>query len=342
MGKWFQFLRKKGTPASESTTEQPDNTETLSDLGQLLRQARQEQHISLEALEQETRIRQKYILAIEEGRYDELPTLGHIHGFMRNYALALGLDMQEVEELYAKERGAHHRFEPRIFHPKNIALLPKKPLLRANALLAIVIVLLLGTAGWFFWQYGWPWLQPQIMPQPTTTATATAVPTTTATPTQTATHENIAPTSTPEEPATATSTLEPTTTPEPTVTPTLDAPLVLPTPTAKPTNTPTPKPTPEQEGVTLLLKFVDRVWLQVAVDGQDLPGEMFETGDEKEWQAEFTIYLICGNAGGVEATVNGEELGLLGERAEVVEKIWGPEGEIEPTPEVEPTPTQAP
>ena len=150
MGKWLQFLRKRGTPASENTTEQPDNTKQLSDLGQLLRQARQEQHISLEALEQETRIRQKYILALEEGRYDELPTPGHIHGFMRNYALSLGLDMQEVEELYAKERGVHHRFEPRIFHPKNIALLPKKPLLRANALLAIVIVLLLGTAGWFF------------------------------------------------------------------------------------------------------------------------------------------------------------------------------------------------
>ena len=343
MGKWLQFLRKRGTPASESTTEQPDNTEQLSDLGQLLRHARKEQHISLETLEQETRIRQKYILALEEGRYDELPTPGHIHGFMRNYALCLGLDMQEVEELYAKDRGAHHRFEPRIFHPKNIALLPKKPLLRANALLAIVIIMLLGTAGWFFWQYGWPWLRPQIMPQPT--ATATAVLAATATPTQTATRETIAPTSTPEdESATATPTLEPTATPEPTVTatPTLDAPLVLPTPTAKPTNTPTPEPTPEQEGVTLLLKFVDRVWLQISVDGQDLPGEMFEIGEEKEWQAEYSIYLICGNAGGVEATVNGEELGLLGERAEVVEKIWGPEGEMEPTPEVEPAPTKAP
>lgn len=343
MGKWFQFLHKRGTPASASTTAQPDSTKPLSDLGQLLRQAREDQRISLEALEQETRIRQKYILALEEGRYDELPTPGHIHGFMRNYALCLGLDMQEVEELYAKDRGAHHRFEPRIFHPKNIALLPKKPLLRANVLLVIVIVMLLGTAGWFFWQYGWPWLRPQIMPQPTATATATV--SLTLTPSRTATREAIAPTSTPEdETATATPTVEPTIASEPTATatPTVDAPLVLPTPTARPTNTPTPEPTLEQEGVTLLLKFVDRVWLQISVDGQDLPGEMFETGEEKEWQAEDTIYLICGNAGGVEVTVNGEELGVLGERAEVVEKMWGPEGEVTPTPEVEPTPTKAP
>ena len=43
--------------------------------------------------------------------------------------------------------------------------------------------------------------------------------------------------------------------------------------------------------------------------------------------------MICGNAGGIEVTVNGQELGVLGERAQVVERVWGPEGEITPTPE---------
>ena len=99
MGKRLNFLRRKGKRASEGETTQSDSTEqTLSDLGQLLRQAREERGISLEALEQQTRIRQKYILALEEGRYDELPTPGHIHGFMRNYALALGVDMEEVDK----------------------------------------------------------------------------------------------------------------------------------------------------------------------------------------------------------------------------------------------------
>ena len=82
--------------------------------------------------------------------------------------------------------------------------------------------------------------------------------------------------------------------------------------------------------------------MQVTIDGEELPGELLEVDDEREWKAQYTIYMICGNAGGVELTVNGEELGLLGERAQVVEKIWGPEGEIAPTPGAESaTPTPA-
>ena len=69
---------------------------------------------------------------------------------------------------------------------------------------------------------------------------------------------------------------------------------------------------------------------------------MFEVGEEQEWTAQDTIYMICGNAGGMEVTVNGEDLGVLGERAEVVEKTWGPQGEITPSPEAEGTPTPTP
>jgi hypothetical protein len=75
---------------------------------------------------------------------------------------------------------------------------------------------------------------------------------------------------------------------------------------------------------------------------------LFEAGDEKEWRGQSAIYMICGNAGGVVATVNGVEVGVLGARAEVVEKTWGTEGEITPTPTatergtVTPTPTEAP
>jgi hypothetical protein len=84
--------------------------------------------------------------------------------------------------------------------------------------------------------------------------------------------------------------------------------------------------------VTLKIRVVDRVWLQVTVDGEQAPGQLLEVDDEREWQGDSTIYMICGNAGGVEATVNGKELGVLGARAEVIERTWGPEGEITPTP----------
>ena len=120
MAKWGQFLRNKSRRGDASQTEETQSSSAYGELGRLLRETREEKRITLDQIEKHTRIRQKYILALEEGRYEELPTPGHIHGFLRNYALRLGLDMEEVEALYAKDRAAHRRFEPRIFHPKNI------------------------------------------------------------------------------------------------------------------------------------------------------------------------------------------------------------------------------
>jgi cytoskeletal protein RodZ len=270
-----------------------------------------------------------------------------VHGFLRNYALSLGLDIDEIEALYARDRAAHRRFEPRIFHPQNISLIRRRPLIKADLVLAIVIVALLAALGFLFWQYGWPVVQPMLARAGVLAGTATATPTQTATPLRpTQTRQVAAPTRTTAATATQTATAaaqEPTATPppEPTATATLDAPLVLATPTPEPTQTPTPSPT-RSEGVVVQARFVDRVWLQVSVDGQDAPGEMYEAGEEQEWTAQNTIYVICGNAGGMEVTVNGEDLGLLGERAEVVEKTWGPQGEIAPSPTTTATPTATP
>jgi hypothetical protein len=136
---------------------------------------------------------------------------------------------------------------------------------------------------------------------------------------------------TPTEAETAAPTETSTPQPVPTATPTLDSPLVIATPTPEPTSTPTATPT-RTGGVVVAARFIDRVWLQVTIDGQESPGNLYEAGDEEQWTADRTIYMICGNAGGVELSVNGKELGVLGERAQVVEKTWGPQGEITPTP----------
>ncbi|MBN1641513.1 MAG: helix-turn-helix domain-containing protein [Anaerolineae bacterium] len=345
MAKLGQLFRKRDTPAPDETGAQGTEARAAQgEVGQLLRQAREESGISLEQIEAQTRIRQKYLLALEEARYDDLPTPGHVHGFLRNYALALGLDIEEVEALYARDRAGHRRFEPRIFHPKNISLIPKRPLLKADLVLAIIIVVLVAALGFLFWRYGWPILQPVLM---RTGAAATATPTQTATipaPTQTrqaAQTRRADPTGTPAATATLIA-AAPTSTrasePTPTATATLDAPLVIATPTPSPTQTPTPTAT-RSEGVVVQARFVDRVWLQVRLDGQDSPGELFEAGEEREWTAQYTIYIICGNAGGMQVTVNGEDLGLLGERAQVVEKTWGPQGEITPGTEATGTPS---
>jgi cytoskeleton protein RodZ len=312
----------------------------MGELGELLRSTREEKRITLEEAENVTRIRAKYLLALEEGRYDDLPTPGHVHGFLRNYATYVGLDMRDVETLYAKETSGRRLFEPGIFQPKDIALSPQKPLIKADIILGLVVaVVVIVVGGWMFWQYGWPLVRPVLSPtatpsptveqaaaKPTFTAVREIMSMATSTPLA-STATSAPPTDTPISP-TATPTEPP-----PIATPTLNAPLVVATPTPLPTPTPTRTPTRAQ-GVTLGIEVIERTWLQVSVDGQELPGELLEAGQKREWQAEQQIYFICGNAGGVEVTVNGEVLGTLGEPAQVVEKTWTPGGEVIPTPAI--------
>jgi cytoskeletal protein RodZ len=303
----------------------------MGELGQLLRQAREEKGISLEEIEKATRIRQRYLVALEAGDYGQLPTPGHIQGFLRNYAVHIGLDWNEVQGLYAKEASSHHISDPGIFHPKDIILAPRKPLLKADLVLALVILLVAGViGGWAFWRYGRPLLfarsMPTSTPEPATTEPVAVKSSATATHAAlSATPTPVVATPTPQKP-TATSTLL-----VPTPTKTLDAPLLIATPTLPPTSTPIPTPK-QTEGVVLQVKVVERTWLQVTVDNQELPGELLEADQERKWEAKQAIHLICGNAGGVVITVNGVELGSLGERGQVVEKTWTPQGEATPTP----------
>jgi cytoskeletal protein RodZ len=72
----------------------------VSDLGQLLRRARLEKKISLEDLQETTKIRKRYLEAIEDGNYKVLPGSFYVRAFIKSYAEAVGLDPNEVLKLY--------------------------------------------------------------------------------------------------------------------------------------------------------------------------------------------------------------------------------------------------
>ncbi|WP_309122963.1 RodZ domain-containing protein [Paenibacillus sp.] len=73
----------------------------MSDLGQLLRKARTEKNISLDQLQETTKIRKRYLEAIEEGNYKILPGTFYVRAFIKQYSEAVGLDPDEVFRLYA-------------------------------------------------------------------------------------------------------------------------------------------------------------------------------------------------------------------------------------------------
>lgn len=79
---------------------QQEQNEKLKELGSCLRQVRQEQLISLEDVAAKTRIQERLLKAIEDGRQDELPEPIYIKGFIKKFADALGLNGAEFAESF--------------------------------------------------------------------------------------------------------------------------------------------------------------------------------------------------------------------------------------------------
>lgn len=70
--------------------------DAIRSVGQLLKAAREERHLSIPQVAIETRIRQLYIKAIEDGELDSLPGEIYKIGFIKTYATFLNLDPFEI------------------------------------------------------------------------------------------------------------------------------------------------------------------------------------------------------------------------------------------------------
>jgi len=75
----------------------------MSDLGALLRKAREERKMSLDDIQELTKIRKRYLEAIESGDHSVLPGTFYVRAFIKNYSEAVGLNPEEVLRLYQHE-----------------------------------------------------------------------------------------------------------------------------------------------------------------------------------------------------------------------------------------------
>ena len=317
----------------------------MAAIGLLLRETREAKGLTLNDVEQATRIQSRYLEALEDEEYDRLPGEVYVRGFLRNYARFLGIDLEaRLAEASGGQasaskpngaRGQRLRLDQPVYVP--LDRLPSRTLLRVVLVLMIVAVV----AGGGYWGYRTFWATgrlPLRLPafldfSATVTATVTVVPTVTLLPaTVTSTIAAPANTATPAEatvsaqlPA-ATETTAPTLSPIPVVTDT-PAPTSTPvlTDTPAPTATPTITRTPTVKvyrGVEVAIVLRERSWLQVTVDGVRVHEGILEAGDTRKWEGTHSVALRAGNGGGVVVKLNGELLGPLGEKDEVIDIEW--------------------
>jgi len=80
--------------------------------------ARERKGVDLYRAERDTKIRARYLAALERGDYRELPGAVYTKGFLRNYALYLGLEPEEILTQWRRERGDMGPPEPVIAVPR--------------------------------------------------------------------------------------------------------------------------------------------------------------------------------------------------------------------------------
>jgi cytoskeletal protein RodZ len=82
-------------------------------LGEVLRAAREGKGVDLARVERDTKIRERYLSALERGDYRDLPGAVYTKGFLRNYGAYLGLDPEYLIDLYRIESAALAGERPR-------------------------------------------------------------------------------------------------------------------------------------------------------------------------------------------------------------------------------------
>lgn len=79
----------------------------METIGKILKNAREKKGLSVQDLEATTRIVSRYIIALEEENFDELPAEIYVKGFLKNISDKIGLNSTDMLELYSLQKSGN-------------------------------------------------------------------------------------------------------------------------------------------------------------------------------------------------------------------------------------------
>lgn len=120
------------------------------DIGNRLKNAREAQGLSLEAIEEETKIRRKYLKALEDEQFDVLPGPVYAKAFLKNYARYLKLDVEDVLPEFNRKVKAYASIEDDEKESKEAVREEDRPAkTHSRWYVAVVAVILLGVSLYY-------------------------------------------------------------------------------------------------------------------------------------------------------------------------------------------------
>jgi cytoskeleton protein RodZ len=132
-------------------------------IGDLLRETRQSYGGEIERIAAQLRIRGPYLAAIEAGRYDRLPAPVYALGFVRAYAVHLGLDGEEAVRRFKQETSGFAVTRDLAF-PVPLA---QRSIPGGTVVLAALILAICGYGLWYYLSTGDRWRPERVSSVPT-------------------------------------------------------------------------------------------------------------------------------------------------------------------------------
>lgn len=262
----------------------------MGSIGEILRQARETQGLSLEQVASLTKIQEPYIKALEEEDFEALPEQIFTKGFVRTYSRSLGIDEDDALRQFSGSSGSYYsNKEKEKQQTQKQVEEDRKDKKNRNVVIAIIGTLLITLI----------FILPAEQQPPSTLPPQgnESRDFDTQNPQAIIEKEGAESASPPDS-----------------------IPSVRPVPLSQ---VPSSNPTSETSGVdqkelVLELEAIETTWIVVQPDAESRYEALLQPGQIARWKANKRFLLTLGNAGGVEISLNGKPLGPLGEPGSVV------------------------
>lgn len=272
------------------------------EIGPALEKARRQHGLSLEEVEQATKIRKRYLQGLENDDYGVLPDAVYVQGFVKTYANYLGLDGDHLaEELRSRRRPRRERhatnaragkggFDKPLVTPGGLAGAERRRISgrAVLGLLASILLIVLVIGALYYVGRG-----------------SLAPDTSNSEPAPRSEQASQNPDSAKSEKPTAAASAK-------------DAPESS-KGSKKNAAAPATPTSPESVEVAVRVEGTP-AWISITSDGTVVYEQVAEPDFAETFEAEENLNVSTGNAGAVSLTVNGEDEGVMGEPGAVVSR----------------------
>lgn len=293
----------------------------MATFGTRLRVEREQRGITLDQISRSTKIGTRFLQALEQDRFDQLPGGIFNKGFIRAYARFLGLDEEQAvsDYLAATSPGDPSPAVPETAVPVQ-AESERASSLPWGTFAMVLLVIALSFAVWgFYTREPSSRVKPVVMPPSSSSTGSLSAPAASSDSQVPSAEARTAPPETPSD-----SSSHPA--PSPPSSPADSPGMAAPEPELSSTKAPVSAASLVQASFVVRIKARQDAWVLITADGRKLSEETLLGGAEKVVKAANQVVVKTGNSGALDFEFNGQKLPTQGIYGQVRTLEFGPSG----------------